>query len=75
MQRLPVHDQQIVRIVGLANLLAKMNEFGHLEADHAALESEYLQPLGITPDGALMSIDWKKAVVNDTYYQVFSVIG
>ncbi|GAB4429755.1 MAG: HDOD domain-containing protein [Turneriella sp.] len=75
MQRLPVHDQRIVRIVGLANLMAKMNEFGHLEADHPAMESEYLQPLGITPDGALMSIDWKKAVVSDTYYQVFSVIG
>lgn len=75
MQRLPVHDQQIVRIVGLANLLAKMNGFGHLESNPPSLELDYLQPLGITPDGALMSIDWKKEIVNDSYYQIFSVIA
>lgn len=75
MERLPLHDQRIVRIVGLANLLAKMNEFGHLESDHPVLESDYLQPLGITPGGALMSVDWKRAVVNDAYYRVFSVIA
>lgn len=75
MQRLPVHDQQIVRIVGLANLLAKMNDFGHLEKEHPELEADFLQPLGITPDGALMSLDWKKEIVNDSYYQIFSVIA
>ncbi len=73
--RLSAHDQQVIRIVGLANLLAKMHEFGHCEKVPLRLEEDFLVPLGIDANSPIITADWKKDVVNDSYYQIFSVIA
>lgn len=74
-EKLPAKDQQIIRIVGLANLTAKMQGFGHLEAEQEYPYDDYLNLLGIPADGPLSKLDWKDAVQKDPYYQVFSVIN
>jgi HD-like signal output (HDOD) protein len=73
--RLPAHDQQVIRVVGLANLLAKMNDFGHCEKEPLRLEEDFLRPLGIDVKNPIVTADWKKDVVKDPYYQIFSVIA
>jgi HD-like signal output (HDOD) protein len=73
--RLPAHDQQVIRVVGLANLLAKMHDFGHCEKEPLKVEEDFLAPLGIDPKNPLVTADWKKDVVSDPYYQIFSVIA
>lgn len=73
--RLPAKDQQIIRIVGLANLIAKMQGFGYLEKQHALEMVDFCTPLSIPLEGPLGTLDWPKAVAGDPYYQVFSIVG
>ena len=75
LSHLPEKDQQIIRIVGLANQIAKANEFGFFEAHSAVNTSDFFASLGILPDSALETINWKEAIEKDPYYQVFSFIG
>lgn len=73
--RLPEKDQQIIRIVGLANQLAKVQGFGYLEKQQALTVDDFCTPLNIPIDGPLSTINWKEAVERDPYYHVFSVVG
>lgn len=73
--RLPSKDQQIIRVVGLANLIAKMEGFGYLEKQQALGLGDFCGPLSIPADSPLFTLSWKQAVESDPYYQVFSVVG
>lgn len=73
--RLPVHDQQVIRIVGLANLIAKQQEYGYLEQQQTLKVTDFCDPLEIPVDGPLSTLQWKEAIVRDPYYQVFSVLS
>lgn len=75
LSHLPEKDQQIIRIVGLANQIAKANEFGFFEANSSVTTSDFFAALGILPGSALESINWNEAIEKDPYYQVFSFIG
>jgi HD-like signal output (HDOD) protein len=75
LSHLPEKDQQIIRIVGLANQIAKSNEFGFFEVNSSVTTSDFFASLGILPGSALESINWKEAIEKDPYYQVFSFIG
>lgn len=73
--RLPAKDQQIIRVVGLANLIAKMEGFGYLEKQDALGLADFCGPLGVPADSPLFTMNWKQAVESDPYYQVFSMVG
>lgn len=73
--RLPAQDQQIIRLVGLANLIAKMEGFGYLEKQDSPGIADFSVPLGIPADSPLFTLNWAQAVESDPYYQVFSVVG
>ncbi|MBL8032842.1 MAG: HDOD domain-containing protein [Leptospiraceae bacterium] len=75
LSKLPEKDQQIIRIVGLANQIAKINDFGYLETDSALAAADYFASLGILPGSPLETLNWKEAIERDPYYQVFAFIG
>ena len=67
-------DKRTIFIVGLANVLAKLNGFGHLEAGHAELHEELCFLLDISPIHEIRKIEWVKVIEVDPYYQAFSLI-
>lgn len=73
--RFPTTDQQIIRVVGLANQIAKTEGFGYLEKQQAVGIEDFCIPLGIPMNSPLFSVKWSQAVESDPYYQVFSLVG
>ena len=72
--KVPEKDRRTIFIVGLANVLAKQNGFGHLEANHDELLEDLYYLLEISPTHEIRKIEWATAIETDPYYQAFSLI-
>ncbi len=72
--KLPEKDRNIIHVVGLANLIAKIHNFGHAEKAVDDLLGEFYRLLRIGPEHEIHKIHWPTAVTDDPHLQMLSMV-